>query len=46
MDTNLEKTLSTLHTAVAQELLDRVQSGDAKPADISNAIKLDRKSVV
>ena len=39
MDTNLEKTLSTLHTAVAQELLDRVQSGDAKPADMSNAIK-------
>ena len=39
METNLEKTLSTLHTAVAQELLDRVQSGDAKPADMSNAIK-------
>ena len=40
MDTNsLDKMLSTLHCAVAQELLDRVQSGDAKPADISNAIK-------
>jgi hypothetical protein len=39
MDISLEKTLSVLHTAVAQELLDRVQSGDAKPADISNAIK-------
>ena len=36
MDISLEKTLSVLHTAVAQELLDRVQSGDAKPADISN----------
>jgi hypothetical protein len=39
MDISLENTLSVLHTAVAQELLDRVQSGDAKPADISNAIK-------
>jgi len=39
MDISLELTLSTLHTAVAQELLDRVRSGDAKPADISNAIK-------
>jgi|TARA_R110000796_G_scaffold128264_1_gene243721 hypothetical protein len=39
MDTNLEKMLSTLHTAVAQELLDRVESGEAKPADMSNAIK-------
>lgn len=39
MDTSLDKMLSTLHTAVAQELLDRVRSGDAKPADISNAIK-------
>jgi len=39
MDISLEQTLSTLHTAVAQELLDRVRSGDAKPADISNAIK-------
>jgi len=36
---NLDKMLSTLHCAVAQELLDRVMSGDAKPADISNAIK-------
>jgi len=39
MDTNLDKMLSSLHVAVAQELLDRVQAGDAKPADISNAIK-------
>jgi hypothetical protein len=39
MVTNLEQTLSTLHNAVAQELLDRVQSGEAKPADMSNAIK-------
>ena len=39
MDISLEQTLATLHTAVAQELLDRVRSGEAKPADISNAIK-------
>tara|TARA_R100000935_G_scaffold26800_2_gene46789 strand:+ start:1360 stop:1590 length:231 start_codon:yes stop_codon:yes gene_type:complete len=39
MDNNLDKMLSTLHTAVAQELLDRVESGEAKPADMSNAIK-------
>ena len=39
MDISLEQTLATLHTAVATELLDRVRSGEAKPADISNAIK-------
>lgn len=41
MATNtLEKLLSSLHTAVAQELLDRLESGaECKPADISNAIK-------
>ena len=39
MDTSLDKMLSTLHVAVAQELLDRIAAGDAKPADISNAIK-------
>jgi hypothetical protein len=39
MDISLEQTLSTLHTAVATELLDRVRSGEARPADISNAIK-------
>ena len=39
MDISLEQTLATLHTAVAQELLDRVRSGEAKPADMSNAIK-------
>ncbi len=31
--------LKQLHAAVAEELLDRVKSGEAKPADISNAIK-------
>ena len=39
MDISLVQTLATLHTAVAQELLDRVRSGEAKPADMSNAIK-------
>ncbi len=41
MDTNsdLKQMLNGLHVAVAQELLDRVKSGEAKPADISNAIK-------
>lgn len=39
MAISLEQTLATLHTAVATELLDRVRSGEAKPADISNAIK-------
>lgn len=39
MDISLEQTLATLHTAVATELLDRVRSGEARPADISNAIK-------
>lgn len=33
------ETLSTLHTAVAQELLDRIQSGEAKPADLAVAVK-------
>ena len=28
-----------LHEAVAQELLDRVRSGEAKPADLSVAVK-------
>ena len=39
MDISLEQTLATLHTAVATELLDRVRSGEARPADISNAIQ-------
>ena len=33
------ETLSTLHTAVAQELLDRIKSGEAKPADLAVAVK-------
>ena len=36
---SLEKTLEMLHTAVAEELLERVRNGEAKPADIANAIK-------
>ena len=42
MDISLEKTLSVLHTAVAQELLDRVQSGDAKPADIRTLLSFSK----
>ena len=38
-DSSLKQVLSALHTAVAEELLERVKSGEAKPADISNAIK-------
>ena len=31
--------LETLHGAVAKELLDRIRSGEARPADMANAIK-------
>ena len=34
-----EALLSTLHDAVAQELLGRVRSGEASPAELSAAIK-------
>lgn len=34
---NPEKTLGALHEALAQELLQRVRSGEAKPADLSVA---------
>jgi hypothetical protein len=34
-----EDLLSTLHDAVAQELLGRVRSGEASPAELSAAIK-------
>lgn len=36
---SLEQTLELLHVAVAEELLERVRTGEAKPADIANAIK-------
>jgi len=35
----MDKTLQKLHAAVAQELLDRIQSGEAVPADLSVAVK-------
>ena len=38
-DNAVSKTLNMLHEAVAQELLDRVRSGEAKPADLSVAVK-------
>ena len=31
--------LETLHGALAKELLDRIRSGEARPADMANAIK-------
>jgi hypothetical protein len=34
-----ETLLATLHDAVAQELLGRVKSGEASPAELSAAIK-------
>ncbi|GGD03524.1 hypothetical protein GTQ45_02030 [Pyruvatibacter mobilis] len=34
-----EEALERLHTAVAEELTRRIQSGEAKPADISAAVK-------
>ena len=33
------ETLNLLHEAVANELLSRIQSGEAKPADLSVAVK-------
>jgi hypothetical protein len=36
---NSNEMLQLLHTAVAEELLERIKSGDAKPADMANAIK-------
>lgn len=37
---NLEKILSELHEAVAEELLDRVRSGEATASEIGCALKL------
>ena len=35
--TKLSKTLDTLHTELAQTLLDKVRSGDAKASDLNVA---------
>lgn len=34
-----EETLGLLHTAVAEDLLNKIKSGEATPAEISAAIK-------
>lgn len=39
MSNNISTTLNMLHEAVAEELLERVRSGEAKPADLSVAVK-------
>ena len=37
--TKATETLNLLHEAVANELLTRIRSGEAKPADLSVAVK-------
>jgi hypothetical protein len=37
--TKASETLNLLHEAVTNELLARIQSGEAKPADLSVAVK-------
>lgn len=37
--TKATETLNLLHEAVSNELLARIQSGEAKPADLSVAVK-------
>lgn len=37
--TKASETLNLLHEAVANELLARIRSGEAKPADLSVAVK-------
>lgn len=37
--TKVSEILNTLHEAVAIELLERIRSGEAKPADLSVAVK-------
>jgi len=37
--TKVSETLNALHEAVATELLERIKSGEAKPADLSVAVK-------
>ena len=37
---NVEKILSELHEAVAQDLLDRVRAGTATASDMANALKM------
>jgi hypothetical protein len=39
MSNKVSTTLNMLHEAVAEELLERVRSGEAKPADLSVAVK-------
>ena len=39
MSNKVSTTLNMLHEAVAEELLARVRSGEAKPADLSVAVK-------
>lgn len=39
MSNKISTTLNMLHEAVAEELLERVRSGEAKPADLSVAVK-------
>lgn len=39
MSNPMNEKLSALHEAVADELLTRIKSGDAKPADLSVAVK-------
>ena len=39
MSNKVSTTLNILHEAVAEELLARVRSGEAKPADLSVAVK-------
>lgn len=39
MNNSASEKLNALHEAVAEELLQRVRSGEAKPADLSVAVK-------
>ena len=39
MSSEVNSILTALHEAIALELLERVRSGEAKPADMANAIK-------
>lgn len=39
MSNKVSTTLNMLHEAVAEELLERIRSGEAKPADLSVAVK-------
>jgi ABC-type Zn uptake system ZnuABC Zn-binding protein ZnuA len=39
MEKDLENTLAKLHDALAKDLLERIKSGEATAADMSNAIR-------